>query len=226
MQLPVILTNFKTYASATGKKAVDLARLHEKVSRETGVSMAVAVQAVDLAVVAAAVSIPVFAQHVDAIEHGANTGFALPEAVKAAGAYGTLLNHSEHQISLELLRISIQRAHDAGLFVVACAQDHEEAEKVMFMEPDWVAVEPPELIGGDVSVSSSKPELIRAAVALHGGNSTTLVGAGVKNATDVCVAIELGACGVLLASGVTKATDPEKVLRDLAQGVLEARKAG
>lgn len=223
MNLPIILTNFKTYEFATGEKAVTLARLHEKVSRDLGVAMAVAVQAVDLYLVSAAVSIPVFAQHVDAIESGANTGFMLPEAVKAAGAYGTLLNHSEHQIDLELLRISIQRAHEAGLFVVACAQDHEEAEKVMFMEPDLVAVEPPELIGGDVSVSNSKPEMIRAAVALHGGNSTTLVGAGVKNATDVCVAIELGACGVLLASGVTKAADPEKVLRDLAQGVLEAK---
>lgn len=219
MKLPVIITNFKTYESATGARAVELARLHEKVAQETGVSLAVVVQVVDLAAVVAAVSIPVFVQHVDAIEYGANTGFVLPEAVRAAGAFGTLLNHSERQISLDLLKISIQRAQAAGLFVVACAQNHEEAEKIMWMRPDLVAVEPPELIGGDISVATAQPELIRAAVELHGGNSTTLVGAGVKNAQDVRIALELGACGVLLASGVTKAVDPEVVLRDLVGGM-------
>lgn len=222
MKLPVIITNFKTYESATGARAVELAKLHEKVSLETGVTLGVAVQPTDLFRVASAVSIPVFAQHVDPVEYGANTGFLLPEAAKAAGAFGTLLNHSEHQISIDLLRISIQRAQSVGLYVVACAQDHEEAEQIMFMNPDLVAVEPPDLIGGDVSVSTSKPELIQAAVALHGGNSTTLVGAGVKNAEDIRVALNLGACGVLLASGVTKASDPEAVLRDLVQGVLDA----
>jgi len=169
------------------------------------------------------VSIPVFAQHIDAVRFGANTGYVLPEAVKEAGAYGTLLNHSERQISMDLLKASIEAAQAVGLMVVACAQDHDEAAQVLCMRPEWVAVEPLDLIGGDVSVSTSKPELIRATVELHGGNSTTLVGAGVKNADDVRIALELGACGVLLASGVIKADDPEAVLRDLAQGALSAR---
>ena len=46
-----------------------------------------------------------------------------------------------------------------------------------------------------------------------------LVGAGVKNGEDVRLAIELGAKGVLLASGVTKASDPKAVLLDLASGL-------
>lgn len=219
MKLPLILTNFKTYESATGAQAVALAKIHQKVSEETGVQLAVAVQLVDLAAVAAAVSIPVFAQHVDAIGYGANTGYVLPEAVKAAGAYGTLLNHSEHQIPLDELRESIARAQEAGLFVIACAQDHLEAEKVLAMGPNLIAVEPPGLIGGTISVATGQPDLIVASVAVRGGNKITLVGAGVKNSEDVRVSIELGACGVLLASGVTKAADPEKVLRDLASGV-------
>lgn len=219
MKLPVIITNFKTYESATGPKAVELALIHEKVAKETGVSIAVAVQPTDLFAVVSAVSIPVFAQHVDPVEYGSNTGYILPQAVKACGAFGTLLNHSERQIPMELLRLSIQRAQAEGLFVIACAQNHEEAEEVMWMKPDLVAVEPPELIGGDISVATAKPELIKAAVDLHGGNSTTLVGAGVKNAEDVRIAIQLGAQGVLLASGVIKAEDPEAVLRDLASGI-------
>lgn len=223
MKFPLILTNFKTYESATGAQAVALAKIHQKVSEETGVQLAVAVQLVDLAAVASAVSIPVFAQHVDAIGYGANTGYVLPEAVKAAGAYGTLLNHSEHQLDLDTLRECVARAQEAGLFVIACAQDHVEAEKVLAMGPNLIAVEPPGLIGGTISVATAQPDLIKASVAVGGGNKITLVGAGVKNSEDVRVSIQLGACGVLLASGVTKAADPEKVLRDLVSGVHYSR---
>jgi triosephosphate isomerase len=44
-------------------------------------------------------------------------------------------------------------------------------------------------------------------------------GAGVKDRRDVRKALELGTVGVLLASGVVKAKDPEKALRDLASGL-------
>ena len=46
-----------------------------------------------------------------------------------------------------------------------------------------------------------------------------LCGAGVKNGKDVSKAIELGADGVLLASGIVKAKDKESVIRDLASGL-------
>ena len=36
---------------------------------------------------------------------------------------------------------------------------------------------------------------------------------------DVKIALELGAKGILLASGVTKAKDPEKVLNDLVKAI-------
>ena len=120
------------------------------------------------------------------------------------------------------MRESIARAQEAGLFVIACAQDNVEAEKVLAMGPNLIAVEPPGLIGGDISVATAQPELIKASVAVGGGrdNRITLVGAGVKNSADVRVSLELGACGVLLASGVCKAADPEAVLRDLVSWVL------
>ncbi len=222
MQLPVIITNFKTYESAIGSKALDLAILHAKVMAETGVQMGVAVQPTDIALVASAVSIPVFAQHIDPVGFGSHTGHVLPEAVKAAGAFGTLLNHSERRLvkdgDFELLKTSIERAKEAGLYVVVCAETPEEGGEIAKLGPDLVAVEPPELIGGDISVSTAQPEVVSGAVQLIGSNKT-LVGAGVKNAEDVKISIELGASGVLLASGVTKAVDPESVLRDLVSGV-------
>lgn len=218
MKTPLILVNFKVYQEAHGENAIRLARIHEKVAKETGVSIALAVSALDVATVSAEVSLPVFVQHVDPYGFGAYTGYIIPQAVKQAGAYGTLLNHSEHRLSPEILKQSIDRAHSTGLFVVACAGTAEEGEMISAMGPDMVAVEPPDLIGGDISVSKAQPGIIEEAVRRI-GRGKVLVGAGVKNGEDVRTAIALGASGVLLASGITKAVDPEKVLRDLISGL-------
>jgi triosephosphate isomerase len=45
-----------------------------------------------------------------------------------------------------------------------------------------------------------------------------LCGAGVKNGEDVRKAKELGAKGILVASGVVKAENPEEAIRDLLEG--------
>jgi triosephosphate isomerase len=84
--------------------------------------------------------------------------------------------------------------------------------------PDLIAVEPPELIGGNISVSTAKPEIISRAYELVGDK--LIVGAGVKNSNDIKIALKLGAKGVLLASGVMKAEDPEAVLKDLASALI------
>jgi len=218
MNLPTIITNFKTYESATGENALNLAKIHEKVASETGVSMAVCCQAVDLRMVAEAVSIPVFAEHFDPVSYGSNTGKSMPEALKAAGAYGSLLNHSENRMRLDYIEEAVQIAKKLELYTVICANTPESGKAMSAFNPDLIAVEPPELIGGDISVSSAQPEIISDAVSMI-GEGKVLVGAGIKNGEDVRKALELGASGVLLASGVTKAEDPEAVLRDLASGV-------
>lgn len=218
MNLPLILVNFKLYEQSTGDSAVKLAKIHEKVARENNVSIAVAVNALDLAAVCRAVSIPVFAQHLDPISYGAHTGGILPDLVKDAGAYGTLLNHAECQMEFEALERAIERAKEAELFTVVCANTPEKAARIAKMNPDLIAVEPPELIGGEISVSKAQPEIIEKSVHLVGENKL-LVGAGVKNGDDVRIAMALGASGVLLASGVTRAADPEAILLDLISGL-------
>lgn len=218
MKLPLILVNFKTYEQATGESAVVLAKIHEKVAQETGANICIAVCALDLVRVCESVSIPVFAQHTDFCGYGSHTGHILPEMVKEAGAYGTLLNHAEFQLGDETLEKCITAAKRAGLFVVACANDPDKAGKISGFAPDLVAVEPPELIGGDVSVSKAEPAVVEKAVNLV-GKGKVLVGAGVKNGEDVKIALALGASGVLLASGVVKSDDPYSVLMDLVSGL-------
>ena len=218
MKLPLILVNFKLYEQSTGENAVELARIHEKAAHETGDSIAIAVSALDLQKVVSSVNIPVFAQHIDPVSYGSHTGRITPDLVKECGAYGTLLNHAEYQIENETIMKSVEMAKAAGLFTIVCAETPVRAVQILKYNPDLIAIEPPELIGGDISVSKAEPGIIEKSVKLIGENRV-LVGAGVKTGEDVKIAIALGASGVLLASGVTKAKDPYSVLMDLISGM-------
>lgn len=225
MRTPFILVNFKAYPEALGPKALELAKRCAIVAEETGRSFAVAPSALDLALVARSVRLPVLAQHLDPQEPGKATGWIPPEAALAAGAVGTLVNHSERKVAWEEMRDLIRKCRELGLEVVACADDVAEAETAAKLGPDYLAIEPPELIGGDVSVTTAKPEVItRAVERIHatGPKVQVLCGAGVKTGRDVAKALSLGTVGVLLASGVVKAKNPEKALRDLAKGLERA----
>ena len=223
--MPFILVNFKAYPEALGPKAIELARSCAKVGEEVGRSLAVAPSALDLSMVAKSVRIPVFAQHLDPQEAGKATGWVPPEAALAAGAVGTIVNHSERKVAWEEMRDLIGTCRELGLEVVACADDVVEAETAARLGPDFIAIESPELIGGEVSVTTANPGIITKAVArIRATNPKVqvLCGAGVKTGRDVAKALELGAVGVLLASGVVKARNPEKALRDLAKGLGRA----
>lgn len=219
---PTIVLNVKTYTESTGMNAVELAKLMERISKETNVSMAIAVQACDITRCVELVHLPVYAQHIDPIKPGSSTGWTLPEAVKSAGAVGTLINHSEHRLILADIDTCVMRAKDLGLDTLVCTNNVATSKAVATFSPAMLAVEPPELIGGDISVTTADPGIVSTTVeAVRCIDKTVkiLCGAGVKNGKDVAKALELGADGVLLASGVVKAKNKEEVLRDLAAGV-------
>ncbi len=222
LKLPVIFINFKTYKESTGKNAIDLAKKAEEVSRQYGVSIVLVVQAIDLHEIANVVRIPVFAQHIDPVVYGSFTGRILPEAVKDAGAIGTVLNHAENKRDNDFLQKAISRAKEVGLNVMVCAESIERAKQIasFAQKPDLIAVEPPELIGGNISVSTAQPGLISNSVnAIHSiSNIPVIVGAGIKNSDDVRKSIELGSAGVFVASGIIKVQDSRKAIEDLASG--------
>ncbi|MHC1637507.1 MAG: triose-phosphate isomerase [Candidatus Nezhaarchaeales archaeon] len=222
---PLIIINFKTYLEATGQRALDLAKKCEKVAQELGVNIAVAPQAVDIARIASSVSIPVLAQHVDPYPPGAHTGSTLMEAIKEAGAVGTLVNHSEKRLRADEIDEIVKRASSLGLEVVICANTPEVAASLSAFKPKFIAIEPPELIGTGKAVSKAKPEVITDTIKLiRNVNPEVIVicGAGITNGNDVEAAIKLGTEGVLVASGVVKAKDQEAAVRDLAQGLIRA----
>jgi triosephosphate isomerase len=222
-----IVVNFKTYEQAVGANAIKLALVCDGLAKEYGANIAVAVQAADIKGVSDAVSIPVFAQHIDDVGFGSNTGWVLAESVLEAGAVGTLISHSEHKQSIEEIGKRVSKASERGLTSIVCSgmksteETITETKEIAKLSPDYVAAEPPELIGGDVSVTT-RPELVTGVVeAVKSVNPEVgvLTGAGVKTESDVADALRLGTQGVLLASGVTKAADPKKALIDLIKGL-------
>ena len=225
MKTPAIVVNVKTYKEGTGKHALEIAKVMERVNEDTGVSMVIAVQAADIRTVADSVKIPVFAQHMDAIKYGSHTGWILPESIKEAGAGGVLLNHSEHPMNMKDISRGIQIARELELETIVCTNNIDVTMAAAALSPDFVAIEPPELIGGDISVTEAEPDIIRGAVRKVkeiNPDVKVLCGAGVKRGKDVEKAIELGSAGVLLASGVVKVDDKEGVLREMAS-VIEKK---
>jgi triosephosphate isomerase len=219
----MIIVNFKTYLESTGQKAVALAKQAEKASKETGACIVVAPQAADLRSIAQSVEIPVFAQHVDPIKPGSSTGHVLAEAVKEAGAVGTLINHSERQLRLIDIDATIALCREKGLVSCVCANNPAVSAAVAALKPDITSMEPPELIGSGISVSKSKPETVTDTVQLVkkiDPKMTILCGAGISTAEDVSIALKLGTQGVLVASGIVKAKDPYSVLRAFAEATM------
>ncbi|MBN2517391.1 MAG: triose-phosphate isomerase, partial [Candidatus Altiarchaeota archaeon] len=147
MKTPVILVNFKTYSEATGKRALALAKSCNDVAKETGVEIAVSPQLADLQRIAEEVEIPVLAQHVDNIDPGSHTGFVLIDSISEAGAIGSLINHSEHRIRLDIIEDTIKRLQKAKLTAVVCSNNIATTAAVAALGPEFVAIEPPELIG-------------------------------------------------------------------------------
>lgn len=217
-ETPILITNFKAYEEAIGAKAVELAKMHERVAKEMGVNIAIVGMSLDLEMLAAAVSIPVLAQHVDGVTYGAYTGLVPVDVARAMGIDGSMLNHSERRLSDAQIIAALEQMKRLNMMSIVCAENEEEGVRYAAMGADFVAVEVPELIGGNVSVSTARPDVIERAVAAI-GRGKVIVGAGIKTAEDVRIALSLGASGVLLSSGVVKSKDPLAALRDLCSGL-------
>ena len=204
---PIIVVNFKTYKQ--GEEAIKLAKEIEKVDKD----IIIGVEASDVYEIAKTTNLKVYAQHVDYEEKGRATGFILPEAVKADGAIGNFLNHSEHKLSFDVLKKTMKRCKEVGLKTIVFASSIKEALEIEKLKPDFLVYEPPELVSGKISVSEAEPEIIGKIK--NKLKMKFLVGAGIHNNKDVKTAIKLGASGIAISSAVVNAENPGKKLREL-----------
>ncbi len=210
--------NFKAYQEVDGEGSLRLAKICEDVAKESGVNIAVCPPMVELGTVARAVSIPVFSQNADPHAPGSATGWITASMIRSTGSVGTLINHSEHRSDNRTIEESVELIKAEDLITIVCAESVRKAREVASFSPDFIAVEPPELIGGDISVTTANPLIVEDTVSsVKDVNKkiSVLCGAGVKTGKDVAKALELGADGVLLASGVVKSKDPKATLQGL-----------
>ncbi|MDH3353133.1 MAG: triose-phosphate isomerase [Nanoarchaeota archaeon] len=204
---PLIVVNLKTY-----QQGADVLKLCKKIEA-VDKNIVVGVGALDVYRVSKETKLKVYCQHVDGFELGRNTGFILPEGVKKNDGVGVFLNHSEHPLSLDVLKKTVSRCKKLKLKTMVFAKGLIEAKIIEKLGVDYICIEPAELVAGKISVSEAKPDLIEKI-----GKSLKckfLVGAGIHSSEDVKIAMRFGAVGVALSSAVTKAKNPDKVLRGL-----------
>jgi triosephosphate isomerase len=220
--MKTLIVNFKNYPEVLGDGSVRLALAMKRVSDTVDVETIAAPPPPLLALVSSKTRVQVYSQSVSSKTGDKTTGAILPEAVRAAGATGTILNHSESKKPEGELQKLVPRLVSMGMGVCLCAETAQEAAKLAGLGPKYVAIEPPELIGSGIAVSKAKPELIErtvAAVRKTGYGGKVLCGAGIVSGEDVARAVELGADGVLVASSVVKAADWEAKVRELANSL-------
>ena len=217
-----LIVNFKNYPEIMGEGSVRLAQAIQRVSDTVNIEVIVAPPMPMLALVASKTKVQVYSQTVSSKRGDKTTGEILPEAVKAAGATGTILNHSESRRSPSELRKLVPRLTSMGMGVCLCSQTAGEAARLAALEPKYLAIEPPELIGSGIAVSQARPELVQRTVTgvrRVGYEGEILCGAGIVSGEDVTRAVELGVDGVLVASSVVKAPAWDSKVRELARSL-------
>ena len=218
----MFVINCKNYEEIAGDKIIRFVKTAEKVSKKYKVRIAIAPPQHLIGLVANS-SIPILAQHVDNSKIGSTTGFVIPELLKKSKVKGSLINHSEHRISSKDIQKLVLKLRELKMISIVCVKDVAEARKYAKLNPDYIAIEPPELIGSGKAVSKERPELItKAAMTIKNAKNKTklLCGAGIVSGEDVAKASELGARGVLVASGIVKYKDWNKIMSEFAKSMV------
>jgi len=218
----LFIINCKNYDEISGKEITRLVKIAQSVSKKYGIKIAVAPPQHLLSQVTS-FSIPILAQHVDNAKVGSTTGFIIPELLKKSNVKGAIINHSEHRISSKEIEQLVLRLKKLKMISVVCVKNVAEASRYAKLNPNYIAIEPPELIGTGKAVSKERPELItRTATAVKSAKNQTelLCGAGIVSGQDVKKSIELGSKGILVASGIVKAKNWQKIIEEFAKAMV------
>jgi triosephosphate isomerase (TIM) len=199
-----------------GDDALKLAKSADKISEKYNIQIIFDPQYTDIPlIVKETKNLLIFAQHMDPIPIGKGYGSVLPEAVKAAGCSGVILNHFEKPITLTELNKTIKRADEVNLATMVCSGTIEEAEAIAHLSPNIIVVEEPEHIG--TGKTSNMDHVKKAINAVHSINPDIYIlqGAGVSSGEDVYRVIKSGFVATGSSSGICKAKDPAKKVEEM-----------
>jgi triosephosphate isomerase len=201
-----------------GQQALRLAQFADNLSQKYDVQIIFTPQYVDIPLLAEETEhILVFAQHMDSVKVGRGVGSVLPEAVRAAGAAGVLLNHAEKPLSLDEIEATVQRADEVGLATMVCGSTPEEVASIARLQPNIVLAESPALIGGGKRDNDDQLVIAQANEIVWNINPEIRVlhGAGISCGQDVYNIILSGAQGTGSTSGILLAPDPYQMLEEM-----------
>lgn len=208
-----------------GQDALELAQCADEAGKRYNVRIIFTPQASDISLIArGTTNLLVFAQHMDALPVGRGIGSILPEAVKAAGAVGVLLNHAEKPLTMDIIQKTIQRADEVGLATLVCAGTITQVEQVARMKPNIILAEAPELIGVGKRSQDDQDAIrkINQIVREIDPKIKVLHGAGISNGRDVYEIIKLGAQATGSTSGIIQAPDPKAMVDEMIRSVRQA----
>jgi len=206
-----------------GEEMLKLAKAADKASAKYDVRIILTLQPTDIYLLAKETQhVLIFAQHMDPLHIGRGLGSILPEAIKAAGAVGVMLNHAEKPMSISDLNKAIKRADQVGLVTIVCADTIEEAQAIAHFSPNIIVAEPTKLIG--TGQPSDSQYILKTTSAIKKINPAiqVLQGAGISNGRDVYNVIKAGAEATGTTSGIMKAQDPEAMLDEMIHAVRTA----
>jgi triosephosphate isomerase len=208
-----------------GSEVLSLAKFADEISAKYKVQIIFTPQYVDIPLLARETkNLLIFAQHMDALHIGRGVGSVLPEAIRAAGAVGVLLNHAEKPLPLETIQRTIQRADEVGLASMVCAGRLEDVKTIAKMSPNILLAESPELIGTGKRTADDQKNIRKINELVSGINPEILVlhGAGISSGQDVYEIISMGAQATGSTSGIIKAKDPFAMLEEMIYAVRKA----
>lgn len=165
----------------------------------------------------------VIAPYMDTLRPGRGMADVLPEAIKAAGAKGVVLNHCERPMTLPAIKKTIERANELDLLTFACADSITEAKAIAQFQPDIINPEPSELIGSDQA--SDMGYVIETLRIIKGMFPDILVeqAAGITNGQQLYDFIMAGNDAAGAASGILNAPDPYAMVDEMLFYVRKAK---
>ncbi len=165
----------------------------------------------------------ILAPYMDTLRPGRGMADVLPEALKAAGAQGVVLNHCERPMTLTQIKTCIDRANELDMLSFVCADTIAEARAIAQLHPDIINPEPTELIGsGNASDMSYVKEAIEA-VKVIDPNIMVEQAAGITTAQQIYDFIMAGSEAAGSASGIIRSANPHALLNEMVSYVKKAR---
>ena len=165
----------------------------------------------------------VLAPYMDTLRPGRGMADILPEALKAAGAKGVVINHCEKPMSLPQMKATIDRARELDFLVFACADTLEEAKAIAQLHPDIINPEPSAIIGGGNGVTPMDyvMDSIREIKAIY-PDIMVEQAAGITCGQQVYDFIMAGSEAAGAASGIMKAADPLAMIDEMIAATRRA----